>query len=61
MCSGDVSNQDVPSDWTGAVTLLRRSWANEMVIRALSESLHCKLTIITTSGVSRFYYFLNLI
>ena len=56
MCGDDIQNQDVPSDWSEALTSLRRSCANEMIIRALSESLHCKITIITTSGVSRFYF-----
>ncbi|XP_078365102.1 uncharacterized protein LOC144649483 isoform X2 [Oculina patagonica] len=50
VCSDDIQNQDVPSDWSAALTLLRNSWANEMVIRAMSECLQCKITIITTSG-----------
>ena len=54
ICSNDIQNQEVPSNWNKALTLLRNNWANEMVIRALSEKLHCRITIITTSGVRNF-------
>lgn len=52
LCDVDMGGEKVPATWSEALTILKRNYANSVVITALADVLRYEIMIITAHGVN---------
>lgn len=51
LCSLDLGDTDVPDSWEKALDILKKNFANSMVVRTIPELFHHEVVVVTVHGV----------
>ena len=52
LCDVDMGGKKVPAVWSEALEILKKNYANSLVISAFADVMHHKIMIITVHGVN---------